>query len=142
MSKKNRDRWPESYRWALVENFRKRSDESANLLRALLILISGSSVGFLLNKHYDQMPNLHGISMLFFGLSIGATIWSWDLQKFKSIERLKALRDIGYDAYMEREKYFATTLRNSFVDALTYFLIWSGVLTEIVLAFCRSSSQA
>src|SRR5690348_2008144 len=90
------EKYPDSYKWLLVESFRRRSDESANYLRALLITISTAAAGFLFNKYSEAKPNWHHLSILLLIGAIGMIVWSWDRQKTKSIQRLLTLRESDY----------------------------------------------
>jgi hypothetical protein len=131
------EKYPDSYKWQLVESFRRRSDESANYLRALLITISTAAAGYLFNKYSDAKPNWHHLSILLLIVAIGMIVWSWDRQKTKSIQRLLALRDGDYEGYLRLEAKFAATKRNEDLDRISYALIAAAVLVEAVLVVLR-----
>lgn len=90
--------------WRIAEFYLKRSEHAANFLRTLLFALAGTSLGFVLNKHYGGTLGFHLISLTFFSLTIATVVWSWEVQKSKSIERFKTLRDKGYPAYKMLEK--------------------------------------
>jgi hypothetical protein len=128
------NKFPESYRWQLVEAFRKRSDEAANYLRALLLAISTAALGYLFDKNYAHPLNWHHLSILALAGAIAFIIWSWDRQKTKSILRLIELREKGYEEYLELEKCFAKFRKNEKLDRASYVCIGIALFIEAAIA--------
>lgn len=90
-------------RWRLAEFYLSRSQAAANFLRALLFALASASLGFVLSRHYNSLSGPHLISLTFFALAIATIAWSWEVQKSKSLDRFKTLRDKGYQDYQELE---------------------------------------
>jgi len=127
------EKYPDSYRWELVEAFRKRSDEAANYLRALLLAISTAGAGFLFNKNYNGPISWHHLSIMAFIIAIALIVWSWDRQKSKAIARLIELRDKGYQEYLNLEKCLAKFRKNETIDRASYAFIGLAVFVEALL---------
>ena len=131
-----RDSYPEGYRWDLAEKFRERANHAANIIRGIVVAVSGGSTYFLVNKFYDNF-GIHFWSVACFALAIGTTVCSWDIQKAKAAERLTALRDKGYDHYLELERIYQGSLlkKNYILDRLACAFLAVGLLIEAGVVF-------
>ena len=123
---------PDEYRGQLVETFRLRSQQAADYLRALLFALSAGAIAFIANE--PELEVVPAIAIFLFACAIAALVYSWDVQKSKSIERMKKLRDEGYDAYIQyEEKIEQDSWRsNYFVDRFAYIFILAGAALEFV----------
>ena len=131
-TKKRRGRVSASYRWKLVENFRARANQSANIARSFIFALNTGGVYFVATRHYDA-PGYHLFSLAAFALAIAAVIWSWDVQKRKATERLVALRDKGYGEYLKLEKKYRRSIwdKNYIIDRIAYGLTGIGFVIEL-----------
>ena len=124
----------EDTRWRIAEFYLRRSEASANYIRALLFALASASLGFVLNRHYDNLYGPHLISLIFFSLAIGTVAWSWDVQKRKSIERFKTLRDMEYEDYIRQEACFERRMRNYVIDRFAFGFVIIGIFAEVLIA--------
>ncbi len=126
---------PDSYKWQLVEAFRLRSQQAADYLRALLFAMSAGAIAFIANQ--SKLGWLQGVAILLFAFGIASLVYSWDVQKAKSIERMKKIRDEGYESYIKYEKEMErpNPRANYLVDRLAYCFITAGAVVEFVALF-------
>jgi len=120
-------------RWELASSHLDRADQSANMLRSLLFTASSAAVAFVLQQKALNIQPLHlGSIMLFLG-SAACVLWSWDLQKRKSIARFNALarNDLVAD---NADK---TARLNQTLDRFSAILFAVGVLFEILIGWFR-----
>jgi hypothetical protein len=128
---------PSGYRRALLDRFRGRAAQVADILRALLFALCTGAIYFIIDKNYIHL-GWHLLPLASFGLAIATLVWSWELQKRKALERVNKLRDEDYKAYREYEKQVAGTwyLKNANIDyRICYGLITLGALTEVAILF-------
>ena len=136
MAKSDKDQDPDSnefgdqHRWQLAELYLKRGEHSANYPRALLFALSGGSVGFIASQNYSGPVGYHALPIVAFVVAIALLVWSWEVQKRKSIERFKKLRDEGYSAYRDQEEFYSRHLRNYIIDRWAYAFIFLGFVAE------------
>jgi hypothetical protein len=122
----------ELHRWELTEFYLRRSENAANLLRAMLFALSGGAIGFVANQNYAKPTGFHAFSIVAFAIAIGMIVFSWHVQKGKAIERFKKLRDEGYTAFRQQEEYYARHRRNYVIDLCACAFIIIGFLIEFV----------
>jgi len=112
------------HRRELALAYMQRADESATVLRTVLFTVCSAAVGFIF---YQRAANLapHVPSLLIFGFAAGIILWSWDLQKDKSIERFKALRGKQLDAFFDQD-----SRSNQCLDRIAASLVLIGAVAE------------
>ena len=138
---KSNGKVPENFRWQLAADFRKRADQSADFLRALLFALSSASVAYVANQDLQQFTALHALSFVCLSVAIVLLVLSWNLQKSKSIRRYEALRDEGYEKFIKKECEIKENIFrwNSLVDVTSYFLIVIGISFEVSAKICALS---
>ncbi len=129
---------PESFRWQLAADFRKRADQSADFLRVLLFALASASAAYVANQDLQKFTALHALSFASLAAAIVLLVLSWNLQKSKSIRRYKTIRDQGYEKFLEEERKIEENIFhwNSMVDVTSYFLIVIGIVFEVSAKIC------
>jgi hypothetical protein len=112
------------HRRELALAYMRRADESATVLRTVLLTVCSAAIGFIF---YQRAATLtpHLPSLFIFGVAAGTILWSWDLQKDKSIERFKALRSKQLDAFFDQD-----SRSNQRLDRIAALLVLSGAVAE------------
>jgi hypothetical protein len=127
-------------RWRIAEFYLKRSEAAANYLRALLFALASASFGFVLSKHYDRLYGPHLFPLILLALAICTIAWSWEVQKRKSLERFKTLRDNGFQDYKELEERLERQRRNWLIDRFTFGFLAFGIVAEVLIVlFCGTA---
>lgn len=124
----------DAQKWELLLLLRRRADESGSTLRALLILLATASLAYVMEKDPTTTSNQLSLPVLSFALAIATLVWSWNLQKDKSIKRMLKLRDEGYQAFLagEKKNKFNFMKHNNIWDNTSFFFIAFGAVSEIV----------
>ena len=129
---------PENFRWQLAADFRKRADQAADLLRALLFALAGASAAYVANQDLKNFTALHALSFTCLTIAIMLLVLSWNLQKSKSISRYKTLRDEGYEKFKEKERKVEEDIFrwNALIDVVSYLFIVVGISFEVSAKIC------
>ena len=122
----------QKYRWELIEAFRSRANQSANIVRSFVFALNSGGIYFVANKYFDA-PSYHLFSVAAFAAAIAVVIWSWDVQKRKATERLVTLRDNGYAEYLKLEGKYRRSIwdKNYIIDRIAYCLTALGFIIEL-----------
>jgi hypothetical protein len=129
-----------SQQWELALAHRKRADDAANYLRALLFALSSGGAGYVVTQIDMSLSCFvivgHTSTFAFLALALGVLIFSWQEQKRKSIERFKWLLDSkniisNYPAFDNSltKKWFH---KNFILDWIALGFIVIGSTVEVV----------
>jgi len=121
--------------------YQERSAVAANYLRTLLFTLASAAAGFVATRTLASGSLLHYISILLFGVALAVLVYSWDLQKEKSIERVKRLRNnmAEFDDYQEEvERNWCRC--NYIVDRIASVFVGLGIIVELIAIACSAGS--
>jgi hypothetical protein len=130
----------ESFREELALAFRKRADDSASLLRALLFALAGGMSGFIasqLDEWTTEQKGLGTLSLVLLAGAIAVLIRSWFLQKDKSLRRYRVAYNEGLEALakLDEETRESPKRRNEDWDGLACGLILLATIVAGVALF-------
>ena len=131
----------QNLRERLLLAYQERSAVAANYLRTLLFTLAGAAAGFVASRTLASGFLLDYVAVFLFGIALAVLVYSWDLQKGKSIDRVKKLRQslIDFDKYQDEidSKWYRC---NYIVDRLAAMSIGLGFIAEFIAIACRANS--